>query len=100
MACEHSLFLLVASLKMMFSCLFYLMLMTWRPYFFLIIIFLFILILSWCQVTLVNDIGRHIIIIYFKRLAAYIIFLDTEASLCAEKLIDAHLVQVLLIAHH
>ena len=56
------------------------MLMTWRPYFFLIIIFLLILILSWCRVTLVGAIGRHITILNFKRLAAYIIFLDTETS--------------------
>ena len=58
--------------------------MTWRAYFFLIIIFLIIiflliLILSWCRVTLVGAIGCDITFLYFKRLAAYIIFLDIKA---------------------
>ena len=50
------------------------MLMTWRAYVFVIIIFLLILISSWCRVTLVSAIGRHITILYFKGLAAYVIF--------------------------
>ena len=55
------------------------MLMTWRAYVFLIFIFLLILILRWCRVTLVSAIGRHITILYFKGLAAYIVFLDNKA---------------------
>ena len=55
------------------------MLITWRAYVFVIIIFLLILIPSWCRVTLVGAIGRHITIFYFKGIAAYIIFLDTKA---------------------
>ena len=55
------------------------MLMTWRAYFFLIIIFFLILILTWCRVTLVGTIGCHITILEFKGLAGYYIFLDTEA---------------------
>ena len=56
------------------------MLMTWRAYLFLIIIFLLILILSWCRVTLLGAIGRNIIILDFKRLAAYNIFFDIKAT--------------------
>ena len=78
----------------------YSMLKTWRPYFFFIIIFILILILSCCRVTLVGAIRRHITILYFKQLAAYNIFLDTEASNCAKQLIVADLVQVMLIANH
>ena len=76
------------------------MLMTWRAYVFVIIIFLLILIPSWCRVTLVGAIGRYIILHYFKGLFAYIIFLDTTALDCAKKFVNANLVQVLLIAHH
>ena len=51
------------------------MLMTWlADFFFIIIIFLLILVLSWCRVTFVGAIGRHITILDFKRLAAYIMF--------------------------
>ena len=57
-----------------------LMLMTWRMDVFLLIIFLLILIFNWFRMTLVGAIRRHITILYFKRLAAYIIFLDTKAS--------------------
>ena len=56
------------------------MLMTWRAYFFLIIILLLSLILSWYRVTVMGAIGRHITILDFKWLVTYIIFLDTEAS--------------------
>ena len=76
------------------------MLMNWRAYVFLIINFLLILILSWCRVTLVGAIKRHITILYFKGLAAYIIFLDTKTPYCAKRFVNARLVQVLLIAHH
>ena len=55
------------------------MLMTWLADFFLIIIFVLILVLSWCRVTFVGAIGRPITILDLKRLAAYIIFFDTEA---------------------
>ena len=78
--CDHILFLSVASLKMMFSFFMSSMLMTWRAYFVLIIIFLLIVILSWCRVTLVGTIRRDITIFDFKKLAAYIIILDTNAS--------------------
>ena len=76
------------------------MLMTWPAYFFLVINFLFNLILSCCRVTLLGAIVRIITILDYKRFAANIIFSDTEATLCAEKFINAHLVQVLLIADH
>ena len=58
------------------------MLMNWRAYFFLIIIFFFflIIILSWCQVTLLGAKERNITILDFKRLAAYLICFDTEAT--------------------
>ena len=47
------------------------MLKTWLAVlFFIIIIFLLILVLSWFRVTLVDAIGRHITILDFKRLAA------------------------------
>ena len=42
--------------------------------------FVFIFILSWCRVTLMGAIGRHITILDFKRFAANIIFLDTKAT--------------------
>ena len=57
-----------------------LMLMTWLADFFLIIIFFLFLKLRWCRVTFVGNIERHITILDFKRLGAYIIFVDTEAS--------------------
>ena len=71
------------------------MLKTWWAYVFLIIIFIFGLILSWCRVTLVGAIRRHITILNFKRLAAYIMFLHTKALYSAKIFIDAQLVQVL-----
>ena len=55
------------------------MLTNWLADFLPIIIFVVILVLSLCRVTFVGAIGRHIIILDFKRLAAYIIFFDTEA---------------------
>ena len=55
------------------------MLMTWRAYFFLIIIIILLsLVLSKCRVTSVGAIRRYITILNFKRLAAYIIFINTE----------------------
>ena len=51
------------------------MLINWLTDFFLINIFLLIFVLSWCKVTFVRDIGRHITIPYYKRLATYIIVL-------------------------
>ena len=47
-------------------------------YFFINMLF-FILVLSWCKVTFVGAIKRHIIILDCKRFTAYIIFFDTEA---------------------
>ena len=48
---------------------------------------------SWCRVTLVFAIRRQISILDFKRLATYIIFLDTTAPALAEKFVNANLVQ-------
>ena len=54
------------------------MLITWRAYVLPNFIFILILILSWCRVTLVCAIWRHITIFDVKRLAANIIFFETK----------------------
>ena len=58
------------------------------------------LIFGRAEMTLVSDIVRHIAKLVFKRLAANIIFLDTETPKCAKKIINTYLVQVFLIAHN
>ena len=78
---------------------------TWRANILILIVIFFLfrllqLILSRCRVTLVRAIRCHFRVLYFKRVVADIIFLDTEAPSSAKKFINTELVQVLLSADH
>ena len=75
MAGENSSSLSVLNLNKPFSCIYKLKVYT---YFFVIIILL-IPIVHYCRVTMKGIIWRHITILDFKRLVAYIIFLATDA---------------------
>ena len=66
----------------------------------LCLINILMLILNSCRLTLNGIIWRNSFVLNYKRCFADFIFCNTLALQCAKNVIDAHLVQILLIADH